>query len=97
MRVELSVDADFEAPSAAKELTGEVKAVRTWLAGSELFGVPQLLVDEAQPGPTPSEPAPAVDEAEEVRASIGGDAEAAKVVRVCPLHPFAAWTNDCIA
>jgi hypothetical protein len=53
-----------------------------WLAGSELFGAPQLLADEVQPGPTPSEPAPAVDETTEVQVLIGGAAEGSTVVRV---------------
>lgn len=82
MRVELSVDADFETPSAATELKGEVKVVRTWLAGSELFGAPQLLVDGAQPGPTPSEPAPAVDEDPKAPSPVGGVVEDSTVVSV---------------
>jgi hypothetical protein len=84
MRVELSVDAEFETPLAAKELNGEVKVVKTWLAGSGLFGAPQLLVDGAQPGPTPSEPAPAVDEDLKVPSPVGGFVE--DLIVVSPLY-----------
>jgi hypothetical protein len=97
MRVELSVDSDFEAPSAAKELNEEVKVVRTWLIGSELFGAPQLLVEEARPGPTPSELVPTGDVATEVQPPIAGDAEDANVVLVGPQPFLVLWANDCIA
>jgi hypothetical protein len=64
MRVELSVDAEFAAPPAAQELSTEVKAVTSWLAGSELFGAPLLLDDDdATSGPKPSEQGPTVGEA----------------------------------
>jgi hypothetical protein len=71
MGVELSVEADFATLPASTDLNKEVKAMKTWLAGSELFGAPQLLNDGPQPGLSPSEPLLAVKEATEKQAPIG--------------------------
>jgi hypothetical protein len=45
MRVEMSIDEDFAAPTAAKGLSDEVKVVKDWLGASELFGPPGLLIE----------------------------------------------------
>jgi hypothetical protein len=68
MRVELSVSEDFEAPPAAKALDEEVTVVKGWLSPPELFGAPQMLMDE--PLPANVVPAPGVPVGEPVGESV---------------------------
>jgi hypothetical protein len=42
----MSIDKDFSAPAAAKGLSEEVKAIKGWLGASELFGPPQMLLEQ---------------------------------------------------
>lgn len=63
----MSIDEDFSAPAAAKGLSDEVKAVRSWLGSSELFGSPQMLLEPPQSDANPSERVPsAVEVVEEM-------------------------------
>jgi hypothetical protein len=85
MCVELSVDAEFAAPPAAKGLHEEVKVVKAWLEGSELFGSPRILNEGPPPTDTPHEPSAPVDKAAEVSKVIREGVGVERVVCPFPL------------
>jgi hypothetical protein len=76
MHIELSVNAEFEAPVAAKGLHEEVKA---WLECSELFRTAQILNDEVGPTDARELTAP-VESAVEVVEEIGEGVEVERAV-----------------
>jgi hypothetical protein len=63
----MAIDADFAAPSVAKELRDEVKAAKAWLQGSVLVLAPQALDADMRP----ISPEPGIDPSE--RTQDGGD------------------------
>jgi hypothetical protein len=71
MRVKLSVNEEFAVPPAAKPLGEEVKIVKAWLQGSELFGVATILNEEGPPAEDKRLPIPPVDDVMEVSVTIG--------------------------
>jgi hypothetical protein len=71
MQVELSVNDDFAIPPVAKPLGDEVRTVRGWLQGSELFGVPVILNQGVPPADDARSPSAPVVEAAGVSVAIG--------------------------
>jgi hypothetical protein len=75
MHVELSVDAAFAAPPAVKGLHKEVKVVKAWLEGLELFGDPDILNEEVPLADAPPDLIPLVEKVAEVLGVIGEGVE----------------------
>jgi hypothetical protein len=91
MWVEWSVDEDFAIPPATKGLSKEVKVVKGWLGASELFGAPQMLVEEPLPVAAPLDIAPSVAELVE---ELVVEEEAVGVDNVIVSCPFFYLRSD---
>jgi hypothetical protein len=89
MRVEMSIDEDFAAPTAAKGLSDEVKVVRDWLGPSDLFGPPGLLIELPVSDAKSSEAVPPA--VAEVVEEIVVQEDSGEVTPVVVSFFFSAW------